>query len=67
MDHQASVLNKLFTSWVILHAYLSSAIFFFFEINFFQEFFQEKDQTAKPFDPDQARHFVGPDLGPNCL
>ena len=19
------------------------------------------------FDPDQARHFVGPDLGPNCL
>ena len=22
---------------------------------------------ANSFDPDQARHFVGPDLGPNCL
>ena len=21
----------------------------------------------KSLDPDQARHFVGPDLGPNCL
>ena len=23
--------------------------------------------VAKNLDPDQARHFVGPDLGPNCL
>ena len=22
---------------------------------------------SKNLDPDQARHFVGPDLGPNCL
>ena len=22
---------------------------------------------ANSLDPDQARHFVGPDLGPNCL
>ena len=22
---------------------------------------------SKSFDPDQAPHFVGPDLGPNCL
>ena len=22
---------------------------------------------SKNFDPDQARHFVGPDLCPNCL
>ena len=22
---------------------------------------------SSSFDPDQARHFVGPDLGPNCL
>ena len=22
---------------------------------------------SKSLDPDQARHFVGPDLGPNCL
>ena len=24
-------------------------------------------QVSKNLDPDQARHFVGPDLGPNCL
>ena len=22
---------------------------------------------SNSFDPDQAQHFVGPDLGPNCL
>ena len=24
-------------------------------------------RVSKSLDPDQARHFVGPDLGPNCL
>ena len=24
-------------------------------------------RVSKRLDPDQARHFVGPDLGPNCL
>ena len=24
-------------------------------------------RASNSFDPDQARHFVGPDLGPNCL
>ena len=24
-------------------------------------------QSVKSMEPDQARHFVGPDLGPNCL
>ena len=24
-------------------------------------------QVSNSLDPDQARHFVGPDLGPNCL
>ena len=24
-------------------------------------------QVSKSLDPDQARRFVGPDLGPNCL
>ena len=23
--------------------------------------------VSNSLDPDQARHFVGPDLGPNCL
>ena len=24
-------------------------------------------QLSNSLDPDQARHFVGPDLGPNCF
>ena len=32
----------------------------FFKIIVFKKFFQK-------LDPDVVRHFVGPDLGPNCL
>ena len=28
---------------------------------------QKYHQISKRLDPDQARHFVGPDLGPICL
>ena len=39
--------------------------------DFFQnQFFSKNSNTIKvsnSLDPDQARHFVGPDLGPNCL
>ena len=34
---------------------------------FFEKIFQEYHQSVKHLDPDQARRFVGPDLGPNCL
>ena len=30
-------------------------------------FFQEYHQSVKQLDPDQAQHFVGLDLIPNCL
>ena len=43
---------------------------FFFKINFFKKFFKDYHQmirVSNSLDPDQARHFVGPDLGPNCL
>ena len=49
-----------------LHAFLSSADVFF-KINFFVKFFQRIPSMLNSLDPDQARHFVGPDLGPNCL
>ena len=40
----------------------------FFKNSFFQKIlFQEHYQSVKQLDPDQDRHFVGPDLGPNCL
>ena len=42
-------------------------LFFSFKINFFEKFFQELPSVSNSLNPDQARHFVGPDLGPNCL
>ena len=43
--------------------------FFFFKINFFGKFFKEYHQpsVSNNLDPDQAQHFIKPDLGPNCL
>ena len=29
--------------------------------------FRNTIAESNSLDPDQARHFVGPDLGPNCL
>ena len=51
---------------VILNAFLSSADFFF-HIKIFGKFFQDAIRVSNSLYPDQARPFVGPDLGPNCL
>ena len=47
--------------------FLTSADFFHNQL--FQKFFQEYGtiRVSNSLDPDQARHFVGPDLGPNYL
>ena len=40
----------------------------FFKINFFRKILSGiPSECQTVFDPDQARHFVGSDLGPNCL
>ena len=42
----------------------------FLQINFFlKNYFRNTIRVSltNGFDPDQDRHFVGPDLGPNCL
>ena len=44
-----------------------SSLDFFFKINFFKKKFRNTIRVSNSLDPDQARHFVGPDLGPNCL
>ena len=36
----------------------------FFKINFFSK---KSFRVSKVLDPDQDRHYVGPDLGPKCL
>ena len=46
---------------------LFSGLLIFFKINFFKKFFQEYHLSVNRLDPDLARHFVGPNLGPNCL
>ena len=41
-----------------------------YQNDFFVQFFQEHHHTIRvsnSLDPDQDRHFVGPDLSPNCL
>ena len=39
----------------------------FFQIDFFSNKIENTIRVSNSLDPDQARHFVGPDLGPNCL
>ena len=60
-------MGKLFAYWVIFHDFLSSADFF--QNQLFQKILSDRNTTrvSNSLDPDQAAHFVGPDLGPNCL
>ena len=51
---------------MIFHTFLSSADFFFFKINFLKTFLMNTTGISNSLDPDLARRFVGPDLGPNC-
>ena len=47
-----------------MHAFLSSD---FFQNQLFQKLLSRIPSVSNSLDRDQARHFVGPDLGPNCL
>ena len=40
---------------------------FFFTLTISKKSFRNTIRVSKRLDPDQARSFVGPDLGPNCL
>ena len=53
------VFNSLHPGYFYM-LFLSSA-YFVFQNNFFQKL------VSNSMNPDQARHFVGPDLDPNCL
>ena len=47
--------------------FLSSADFFSKSFFFSKNSFRNTFRVLNSFDPDQARSYVGPDLGPNCL
>ena len=39
----------------------------FSKSNFSKNYIRNINRVSSSLDPDQARHTVGPDLGPNCL
>ena len=57
---------SLFAPWEIFNAFLSSADCFW-KSTFLKNYFWNSIWVSNRLDPDQARHFVGPDLDPICL
>ena len=45
----------------------STCILSSFKNNFYSYSFRKTIRVSNSLDPDQARHIVGPELGPNCL
>ena len=52
--------------WAFLQAFLSS-VDIFQNLFFSKTSFRNTVRVSNSFDPDQARHIVGPDLYPKCL
>ena len=46
---------------------LFCSLLIFFRSTFSKNYFRNTISVSNSLDPDQARLFVGPDLGPNCL
>ena len=51
--------------WVNLHAFCR--LLNFFKSTFSKISLRNSIRVSNSLEPDQARHFVRPDLGPNCL
>ena len=58
---------KSLAYWEFLHAFLSSADFFFQKSTFSKNYFRNTIKVPNSLDTDRAWRFVGPDPGPNCL
>ena len=65
LDKAYFITNQLLTH-CILGNFLSSADFFQNQL-FEKNSFRNTIRMSNSLDPDQARRFVEPDLGPNCL
>ena len=63
---QEAFIYLKFASWVIFHAFLSSANFFP-KPPFSKKYFRNTFRVSNSLNPGQARHSVHPDPGPNCL
>ena len=62
-----ALLLKLFAYWVIFHAFLSPADFFFQNQHFRKTSFRNIIRVSNSLDPDQAQRYIGSDLGLTCL
>ena len=61
------IVNFIFNSLHAWYFFLSSAVFFL-QNQLFQNILSETPLGCQTvLDADEVRHFVGPDLGPNCL
>ena len=58
--------HVVFAKWKTLHAFYRLLIYFS-KSSFSKKKGRNTIGVSNSLDPDQARHFVGPDLGPNCL
>ena len=58
--------NSLPTCTVVLHAFWR-LLAFFFNLTFSNYSLRNTIRVSNSLDQDQARCFVGPELGPNCL
>ena len=66
MTKYSDTYNSDIAYLVILHAF--SSLLSFFKIKFsVKNSFRNTIRVSNSWDQDQARHFVGPGLGPNCL
>ena len=50
-----------------LHSHFLLSADYFQKSTLMKNSFRNTIRVSSSLDPDQARHFVGPDLGPNCL
>ena len=63
--HSKSGFLPLFTHCILGN--FSCRLLIFSKLNFCKNSFRNTIRMSNSLDPDQARRFVGPDLGPNCL
>ena len=61
------ILNQLFGLMNLLLLFLHTLLFCHILLFVCWIFFSIPSGCRNSLDPDQAQHFVGPDLGPNCL
>ena len=66
LSHMCKVTLQLFACWVIFNYFVVYCLLFP-KLTFSKNSFKNNIRVSNNLDPDQDRHFVGPDLGPNCL